>query len=91
MTDTFVDSIGASPAPQIRSTVIHPAMQRVPIKHVLIGLPPAIAHTIHRLHQTGYADAGLWSTVLVLPDRQITIAPNPGEGLAILVRHLNLK
>jgi hypothetical protein len=91
MTDNFVDSIGASPAPQLRSAVIHPALQRVPIKHILIGLPPAIAHTIHRLHQLSYADADLWSTVLVLPDRQITIAPDPGEGLAMLVRHLNLE
>ncbi|NJO77706.1 MAG: hypothetical protein HC827_03720 [Cyanobacteria bacterium RM1_2_2] len=37
------------------------SMQRERIKHVLYGSKPAIAHTIHQLHNRGYAETGAWS------------------------------
>ena len=56
--------------------------QREPIKHVLYGSKPAIAHTIHVLHNQGYAEAGAWSR----PQPTQT----PGEFMSILLRYLRL-
>ena len=54
--------------------------QREPTKHVLYGSKPAIAHTIHVLHNQGYAEAGAWSR----PQPTQT----PSEFMSILLRYL---
>ena len=56
--------------------------QREPIKHVLYGSKPAIAHTIHVLHNQGCAEAGAWS--------RPQLTQTPGEFMSILLRYLRL-
>jgi hypothetical protein len=64
--------------------------KREPLRHLLIGSPQGVQQTIHRLHNLGYAEAGLWSSPLPLPDRQLIITPYEGEVLGMLVRYLML-
>lgn len=90
MTEAFEFTSGAI-APVVRSAAARPNAGREPIKHLLIGSPPAIRTTIHRLHQLRYADAGLWSTLLTVPERSIIITPNPGDAMSILVRYLQIE
>jgi hypothetical protein len=85
--DTWTEGEGS---PQIGSALPNPASGREPIKHLLIGAPPAVRITIHRLHVLGYADAGDWSTLLVLPDQLIVITPKPGDAMSLLVKYLKL-
>jgi hypothetical protein len=94
----FVSHAAQLDALPIRSTAAVPFAGREPIKHLLIGSPTAIRHTIHRLHNLHYADAGLWSGLLGLGDRSdtaqpqpILITPNPGDAMSILVRYLTLE
>ncbi|NJN60091.1 MAG: hypothetical protein HC879_22740 [Leptolyngbyaceae cyanobacterium SL_5_9] len=69
----------------------HPAAHgqpyREPIRHLLIGSPTLVQHTIHQLHNLHYAEAGLWSPAIALPNTEITITLNPGEVLRILLRY----
>jgi len=61
---------------------------REPIRHLLIGSPTLVQHTIHQLHNLHYAEAGLWSPAIALPNTEITITLNPGEVLRILLRYV---
>jgi hypothetical protein len=54
--------------------------KREPLRHLLIGSP----------HNLGYSEAGLWSSPLPLPDRELIITPYEGEVLGMLVRYLML-
>lgn len=58
------------------------SMQRERIKHILYDSKSAIAHTIHQLHNRGYAETGAWSR----PQPTET----PGEFMSILLRTLLL-
>jgi hypothetical protein len=64
--------------------------KREPLRHLLIGSPQGVQQTIHRLHNLGYSEAGLWSSPLPLPDRELIITPYEGEVLGMLVRYLML-
>jgi hypothetical protein len=61
---------------------------REPIRHLLIGSPALVQHTIHQLHNLHYAEAGLWSPAIALPHAETTIMLNPGEVLRILLRYV---
>ncbi|MBD2068367.1 hypothetical protein H6F93_12680 [Leptolyngbya sp. FACHB-671] len=61
---------------------------REPIRHLLIGSPTLMQHTIHQLHNLHYAEAGLWSPTIALPNAETTITLNPGEVLRILLRYV---
>jgi hypothetical protein len=77
-------------SPQIGSAQPNPASGREPIKHLLIGSPPAVRITIHRLHVLRYADASDWSALLPLPDKPIVITPKPGDVMSSLIKYLRL-
>jgi hypothetical protein len=72
------------------SAIANPITGREPVKHLLIGAPPAVRITIHRLHVLGYAEAGDWSTLLALPDQPIVITPKPGDVMSSLIKYLRL-
>jgi hypothetical protein len=52
---------------------------RDPIKHLLIGSPRSIRHTIHVLHNLHYAEAGLWSPLIAIPHHQLILTSNQGD------------
>jgi hypothetical protein len=60
---------------------------REPIRHLLIGSPTLVQHTIHQLHNLRYAEAGLWSPEILATDSEIRLTLNPGEVLRILLRY----
>jgi hypothetical protein len=63
--------------------------KREPLRHLLVGSPQGVQQTIHRLHNLGYSEAGLWSSPLPLPpSRELIITPYEGEVLGMLVRYL---
>lgn len=76
MADEFLSDLPPE-AEQIQRKV-----QRERIKHVLYGSKRAIAHTIHQLHNRGYAETSDWSR----PQPTET----PGEFMSILLRYLLL-
>ena len=61
-----------------------------PIRHLLIGTPDVVQHTIHRLHNLRYAEAGFWSPAIALPESQLILTLNPHEVMRILVRSLRV-
>jgi hypothetical protein len=67
-----------------------PFPKREPLRHLLIGSPHGVQQTIHRLHNLGYTEAGLWSSQLPLPNQELIITPYEGEVLSMLVRYLVL-
>jgi hypothetical protein len=67
-----------------------PFPKREPLRHLLIGSPQGVQQTIHRLHNLGFAEAGLWSTQLPIPNQELIITPYEGEVLSLLVRYLVL-
>lgn len=62
----------------------------IPIRHLLIGTPDVVQHTIHRLHNLRYAEAGFWSPAIALPESQLILTLNPHEVMRILVRSLRV-
>jgi len=77
---------------------IPPVPEPTPIRHLLIGTPEVVQHTIHRLHNLRYAEAGFWSPVIhaphrqanALPESQLIVSLNPNEIMRILVRSLRV-
>ncbi|WP_228035847.1 hypothetical protein [Oculatella sp. LEGE 06141] len=59
MTQCLLNSSGAASAPARCHPSIAPQPERDPLKHLLIGSPRAIRHTIHLLHNLHYVEAGL--------------------------------
>lgn len=43
------------------------------LQHVLIGSPDGICETTHTLHALRYADVGLWSPMIAIPDSSVSI------------------
>jgi hypothetical protein len=60
---------------------------REPIRHLLIGSPVLVQHTIHQLHNLRYAEAGLWSPEILSDESELRLTLNPGEVLRILLRY----
>jgi hypothetical protein len=54
-----------------------------PLRHLLIGSPQAVRHTIHELHVLNYAEAIVWSPLL--PTNK------PDEVMSILIHYLSLE
>ncbi|MBE9177173.1 hypothetical protein IQ268_01110 [Oculatella sp. LEGE 06141] len=63
---------------------------REPLKHLLIGSPIAIRRTIHLLHNLRYAEAGLWSPLITIPNQQLIVTPNEGDVMSLLMRSIRL-
>ena len=61
-----------------------------PIRHLLIGTPDAVQHTIHRLHNLHYAEVSFWSPAIVLPNQELILTVNPREVMRILVRSIRI-
>ncbi len=70
--------------------LIPPIPEPTPIRHLLIGTPEVVQHTIHRLHNLRYAEAGFWSPAMTSPNSQLVIPLNPHEVMRILVRSLRV-
>ena len=62
-------------------------VKREPIRHILIGSPVAVRQTIHLLHTLNYAETILW-TPLMDTKRRIVIAPERGEVMSLLRKHI---
>lgn len=67
-----------------------PIPEPVPLRHLLIGTPEVVQHTIHRLHNLRYAEAGFWSPAIPLPDSQLIVPLNPHEVMRILMRSIRV-
>jgi hypothetical protein len=61
------------------------------IKHLLIGSPRSIRHTIHVLHNLQYAEAGLWSPLIAIPHHQLILTSNQGEMMSLLMRYIRFE
>ncbi len=61
-----------------------------PIRHLLIGTPDVVHHTIHRLHNLRYVEAGFWSPAITLPNQELVLTVNPHEVMRILVRSIRV-
>jgi hypothetical protein len=68
-----------------------PPSEQDPLKHLLIGSPRPIRHTIHQLHILGYAEAGFWSPLMAIPQQHLVITPNAGEMMSLLMRYLRFE
>ena len=97
MIHTFrsTDALPASglpvPMPLPITDATSPAPSRpepTPIRHLLIGTPDAVQHTIHRLHNLHYAEVNFWSPTIVLPNQELILTVNPREVMRILVRSI---
>ena len=90
---TDAASVSSSPVVIIDSPQpypIPPIPEPVPIRHLLIGTPEVVQHTIHRLHNLRYAETGFWSPPIPLPDSQLIVPLNPNEIMRILMRSLRV-
>ncbi len=67
-----------------------PIPEPTPLRHLLIGTPEVVQHTIHRLHNLRYVEANFWSPAIPLPDAQLIVPLNPNEIMRILVRSLRV-
>ena len=67
-----------------------PTPEPTPLRHLLIGTPEVVQHTIHRLHNLRYAEATFWSPVIPLSGSQLIVPLNPHEVMRILVRSLRV-
>ena len=85
MMPTRLAYAGAASAPALGQPAAMPLSEQDPLKHLLIGSPRAIQQTIHRLHNLGYADAGLWSPLIAIPQSQLVITASAGEMLSLLL------
>jgi hypothetical protein len=67
-----------------------PIPEAMPLRHLLIGRPEVVQHTIHRLHNLRYVEANFWSAPIPLSDSQLIVPLNPHEIMRILVRSLRV-
>ncbi|MBE9181165.1 hypothetical protein IQ268_21625 [Oculatella sp. LEGE 06141] len=65
--------------------------ERDPLKHLLIGSPRAIRHTIHLLHNLHYVEAGLWSPLIAIPNHQLIVTPNAGDKMSLLLQQIQFE
>ncbi|MBE9181331.1 hypothetical protein IQ268_22475 [Oculatella sp. LEGE 06141] len=90
MTQLLLNSPGATSAPACHPSIALPP-ERDPLKHLLIGSPRAIRHTIHLLHNLHYVEAGLWSPLIAIPNHQLIITPNNGDMMSLLLRQIQFQ
>jgi hypothetical protein len=43
------------------------------------------------LHILGYAEAGFWSPLIAIPQRQLVITSSEGEMMSLLMRYLHFE
>jgi hypothetical protein len=67
---------------------LRPHSNQTPIRHLLIGSPDVVQLTIYRLHNLGYAEAGLWSPAIALSGNPLALILNPHEVMRVLVRYV---
>jgi hypothetical protein len=89
------DACPASSSPVVIVDTPHPyptppIPEPTPLRHLLIGTPEVVQHTIHRLHNLRYAEATFWSPVIPLSGSQLIVPINPHEIMRILVRSLRV-
>jgi len=63
---------------------------RYVVKHVLLGQPIAVDHTIYRLHQLRYAEVHDWARPLAIGE-PLLITPAPGDVISVLTRYLRIE
>ena len=56
---------------------------REPLKNLLIGSPQVVIAEIRRLHVLGYAEAGAWSPLQPVPNRN--------EVMSMLIKYIVLR
>jgi hypothetical protein len=91
MMPTRLSQPGAAGSPASCQPAATPPSEQDPLKHLLIGSPRAIHHTIHLLHNLGYVEAGLWSPLIAIPQQQLVMTPNAGEMMSLLMRYLRFE
>jgi hypothetical protein len=67
---------------------LQPRGDHLPVRHLLIGSPDVVQLTIHRLHNLGYAEAGLWSPAIAFSGKPLVLTLNPHEVMRVLVRYV---
>jgi len=97
MIDSFLatDATAASSSPMVivdtpQPYPAPPIPEPTPLRHLLIGTPEVVQHTIHRLHNLRYSEVSFWSPVIPLLDSQLIVPLNPHEIMRILVRSLRV-
>jgi hypothetical protein len=90
MTSNLLFAEGNRDSLTVSATDVQPFPKREPLRHLLLGSPQGVQQTIHRLHNLGYVEAGLWSSQLPIPNQELIITPYEGEVLSLLVRYLVL-
>jgi hypothetical protein len=91
MVPTRLSQPGAASSLALCQPAATPPSEPDPLKHLLIGSPRAIRHTIHQLHILGYAEAGFWSPLMAIPQQHLVITPNAGEMMSLLMRSLRFE
>ena len=61
------------------------------LRHILIGSPEGVRHTINRLHQLQYVEWRLWTPLIAIGDQGIHITPAHGKVLSYLVQQRPLR
>jgi len=89
------DASPASSSPQVIVDTPHPypvpsIPEPTPLRHLLIGTPEVVQHTIHRLHNLHYVEIGFWSPAITPLNAQLIVPLNPNEIMRILVRSLRV-
>jgi hypothetical protein len=91
MMPTRLSQPGAAGSPASCQPAATPLSEPDPLKHLLIGSPRAIHHTIHLLHNLDYVEAGLWSPLMAIPQQQLVMTPNAGEMMSLLMRYIRFE
>ena len=56
------------------------------LRHLIMGSPDGVRSTIHTLHVLHYAEQGIWSRLLKIPESSILLTPEQGEVFSYLLR-----
>ena len=56
------------------------------LRHLIIGSPEGVRHTINRLHVLQYVEWKRWTPLIAIGDRGIHITPAHGQVLSYLVQ-----
>jgi len=85
---TLIQDFLSIPENSVSANVLIPQLaetipQREPLRHLLIGSSKAVRHTIHELHILNYAEAIVWSPLM--------LTGNANEVMSILIRYLLLQ
>ncbi|MGB3614478.1 MAG: hypothetical protein WBA10_11865, partial [Elainellaceae cyanobacterium] len=56
------------------------------LRHIIIGSPDGVRHTINRLHLLQYVEWRLWTPLIAIGEQGIHITPAQGQVLSYLVQ-----